>query len=95
MAIYFSGQIVFCLSHIEGITLGAGEEVDEVAGGARAMGVDRIGEVSDRASERQAARVYEAGFTAGSLARKGARDGMRGTGNKVSSDKELTEVGRR
>ena len=31
----------------------------------------------------------------GPLARKGARDGLREMGNKVSSDKELTEVGRR
>ena len=38
--------------------------------------------------------MYGAGFKAGPLARKGPRDGMRGTGNKVSSDKELTEVGR-
>ena len=27
MAIHFSGQTVFSLSHIEGITLGVGEEV--------------------------------------------------------------------
>ena len=32
-------------------------EVDEVAGGAGSMGVDGIGEVGDRASEGQAARV--------------------------------------
>ena len=57
--------------HIEGIiTLGAGEEVDEVAGGARGMDVDRRGEVGDRASEGQAAGVYWAGFTAGSMAGK-------------------------
>ena len=37
---------------IEGITLGAAEEVDEVAGGANDMDVDRIGEVG------QAAGVY-------------------------------------
>ena len=37
--------------------------------------------------------MYGAGFTAGSLARKGARGGMKGMGNKISSDKELTEVG--
>ena len=43
------------------------------------MGVDGIGEVG----EGQAA-----------LARKGARGGKRRTGNKVSSNKELTEVGR-
>ena len=35
-----------------------------------------------------------AGFRAGSLAGKGARGGTRGTGNKVSFDKELMEVGR-
>ena len=56
------------------------------------MGVDRIDEVGDQASEGHAAGVYGAGFTVESLARKGARDG---TGNKVvSSSKELTEVGR-
>ena len=38
MPIRFSGQTVFSLSHIEGITLGAGEEVDEFAGGASGMG---------------------------------------------------------
>ena len=38
--------------------------------------------------------LYGAGFTMGSLARVGARDGMRGVGIKVSSDKELTVVGR-
>ena len=41
------GQAVFSLPHIEGITLGAGEEVDEVAGGTGGMGVDGIGEVGD------------------------------------------------
>ena len=30
---------MFSLAHVEGITLGAGEEVDEVAGGAGGMGV--------------------------------------------------------
>ena len=40
MAIHSSGQTVFSFPHIEGfITLGAGEEVDEVAGGARGMDV--------------------------------------------------------
>ena len=34
MAIHSSGQIIFSLTHIEGITVGAGEEVDEVSGGA-------------------------------------------------------------
>ena len=55
------------------------------------MDVAGIGEVGDRASERQAARVYGAGFTAGSLAGKGARGG---TGNKVNFDKEFVEVRR-
>ena len=39
-----SGQTFFFgLPHIEGNTLNAGEEVDEVTGGARGMGADRIG----------------------------------------------------
>ena len=38
--------------------------------------------------------MYGAGFTEGSLARKGARGGTRGMGNKVISDKKLMEVGR-
>ena len=50
--------------------MGASEEVDEVAGGPSGMGVDGIGEVGDRASEGQATGVYEAGFTAGSMAGK-------------------------
>ena len=57
-------------THIKVITLGAGEEVDdEVVGGACGMGVERIDEVGDRASEGQAAGVYGTSFTAGSLAR--------------------------
>ena len=89
MAVHSSGQTIFSLAHIEGITLGAGEEVDEVAGEAGGMSVDGKGEVGDQASEGQATGEYGAGFTAGSLAGKGARGGTRGTGNKVSSDKEL------
>ena len=50
-----------------------------------------IGEVGDRTNEGQAAGMYGAGFTAGSLAGKGARVG---TGDKVRIDKELMEVGR-
>ena len=34
MAIHSSGQTIFGFTHIEYITLGVGEEVDEVAGGA-------------------------------------------------------------
>ena len=58
------------------------------------MGVDRIGEVGDRASAGHAAGVYRTGFTAGFLARKGVRGRTRGTGNKVSSDNELMKVWR-
>ena len=42
VAIHFSGQTIFSLAHIEGITLGAGEEVDEVAAGASGIGVDGL-----------------------------------------------------
>jgi hypothetical protein len=55
VAIHFSGQTVFSICHIEGIKLGAGEEVDEVSGGTSGKSVNRIGEVGDRASEEQAA----------------------------------------
>ena len=98
MAIHSSGQTIFSFTHIEEITLGTGEEVDEVeeiAGGASGMRVDGIGEVGDRASERQAAGVYGVGFTVGSLVGKGARGGTRGTGNQVTFDKELMEVWRK
>ena len=37
VAIHSSGQTTFSLAHIEGITLGAGEDVNEVAGGASSM----------------------------------------------------------
>ena len=58
MIIHSSEQTVFSLAYIEGITLGADEEVDAVAGGASGIGVDMIGEVGDQASEGQGARVY-------------------------------------
>ena len=35
MPIHSSGETVFSLTHIEGIILDAGEEVDEVAGGVK------------------------------------------------------------
>ena len=85
-------KLFLVFTHVEGITLVAGKAVYEVAGGASGMGVGRVDEVGDRASEGQAARMYGAGFTAGSLARKGAWDGMRGIRNNVSSDKELMKV---
>ena len=40
MAIHFNGQTIFSIAHIEGITVGAGEEVNEVAGGASGMDVE-------------------------------------------------------
>ena len=67
------GKTIFIFPHIEGITLDAIDGVDEVAGGASAMDVDRIGEVNDRASERQVAGVYGTGFTVESMVRVGAR----------------------
>ena len=82
MASHFNGWTVFSVSHIVGITLGAGEKVDEVAGGTSDMGEDRMGELGDRFSEEQAAGVYGAGFTAGNM------------GNKINFNKELTEFGR-
>ena len=51
MTIHSIAQTIFSFTHIEGITLGASEEVDEVAGGANGMCVDRISEVGGRASE--------------------------------------------
>ena len=68
MAIHSSGQTIFSFTHIEEITLGTGEEVDEVeeiAGGASGMRVDGIGEVGDRASEGQTTGVYGAVFYSG------------------------------
>ena len=59
MAIHSSGQTVFSLTHIEGITLGAGKEVDEVAGETSGMGVDEVG---DRTSEGQAVGVCVTGL---------------------------------
>ena len=55
-------------------------EVVEVAGGENGIGVGRVGVVSDRACEGQAAGVYGTGFTVGSLAKRGARNGMWGLG---------------
>ena len=79
MAIHSSRQAIFSFNHTEGITLQAGEEVDEVSRGTSSIGVDRVGEVCGRATEGKAAGMYGTGFTAGPLARvqpgmgKGAR----------------------
>jgi hypothetical protein len=64
VSIHSSGQTVLSLFHIEGITLGAGEEVDEVARGASGMGADRIGEIGDRARGHPAG-VYGASLQQG------------------------------
>ena len=45
-SINFSEQTIFSFTHIEGITLGACEEV---SGGSSNIGVDRISEDCDRA----------------------------------------------
>jgi hypothetical protein len=94
VAIHSSGRTIFSFTHIEGIILGAGEVIEQVAGGGSGMGVDGAGEVGDRAREGQAAGVYRTGFTAGSLTRVGARNGMWELGIEVGFDKEFTEVGR-
>ena len=80
MSIHSSGQIIFNFTHIEGITLDTGEEVDDVGGGPSGM-------VSVRVSEAQAAGVYGAGFTVESLARVGARERIWGLGIKIGSNK--------
>ena len=43
VATHSNGQTIFSFTHIEGITVDAGEEVEQVAGGATVMGVDRKG----------------------------------------------------
>ena len=48
-----NGQTAFGSSYIEGITLGTGEKVDEVAGGASGMGMYRIGEVGERLEQKR------------------------------------------
>ena len=51
MDIHSNGQSIFILAHIEGITLDADEDVDEVTGEASGMIVNRIGVVGNRACE--------------------------------------------
>ena len=50
VTIHSSGQTVFDFSHIEVVTLGAGEEVDVVAAGASSIGVNRLVEVTGLSS---------------------------------------------
>ena len=54
--LHFSNQTFVFL--IDDITQGAGEEVDVVTRGVSGMGVDRIGEVDDSASEGLDVGVY-------------------------------------
>ena len=65
MTVHSRAQTLFGFSNIEGITLGAGEKVDEVTGGVSGLGVDKISGFGDRANEGQAASVYVADFTVG------------------------------
>ena len=55
--------------------------------------MDGIGEVGDWASEGQAAGVYGAGFTAGSLAGKGARVGRGGWGTRLVLTRSESRLG--
>ena len=50
-SIHSSGQTICNFSHMEGITLAAGEEINKVAKRASGMGMDGIGEVGDTTSE--------------------------------------------
>ena len=56
---------LFLVSHIKGITLGADKEVDEVAGGASGMCVDKTGEIGDWVRNGKAVGVYVTGFRRG------------------------------
>ena len=49
VAIHSSGQTIFGFTHIEGITLGADEKVDEVAGGAMKLYYIIISQIFDHA----------------------------------------------
>ena len=94
MAIHSSGLTIFSLAYIERITLGAGEEVDKIAGRTNGMGVDRIGEVVTELVKDRLLFIYRTVFTVESLARVGARNRMWRLGVEVGSDEELTKVRR-
>ena len=51
LAIHSSGQTIFGVTHVESITLGVGEVVDEVTGGASDTNVIRTRAVGDKTSE--------------------------------------------
>ena len=83
MSIHSSGLTVFSFLHIEGNTLGLGEEVDGVAGGASGMGVDKIVEAGYRTSEGKAAGLFGASFRVGSTARLGTIGSTKGLGARL------------
>ena len=58
VATHSSGQTIFHFTHKEGITLGAGEKVDDITGGTSDTGMDRIDEVGDKTSKGQAIGIY-------------------------------------
>ena len=72
VTIHSSGQTIFSFTHIESISLVTVEEVDEIAGGARSMSMNRIGEVDDGA-----------GFTVMSLVRVRAGYGAWRPGSRL------------
>ena len=47
MTVHSSGQTIFSFSYIERIILDASEEIDQIAGGANGMDVDRRNEIGD------------------------------------------------
>ena len=64
MAIHSSGQTVFSLPHIEGITLGEGEEVDQVVGGKGALvyiGYVRLVGLRSRVSGKEISQEWDIG----------------------------------
>ena len=63
------GKTNHSFSHIEGISLDAGEEIYEFAGRAGDMGLGEICELGDRTDERHSVGVYGAGYVAGPLGR--------------------------
>lgn len=70
MIIHSSGKTTLSFPHIEGKTLGAGEEMYKVAG--RASGslasLGGMSQIDDRGSEGKAVGVFGEGFAAGFLA---------------------------
>ena len=85
VVIHFSRQAVFSFLHIEGITLGSGKEIDEVARGANSMGIDGIGDVN-RTSWGVWSRFYSWVSSKGR-----SQEWDQEVRIKISSDMELTK----